>query len=78
MGVGGFGKRLDWEQVVAYDAILSVMKTPVGVAPSHDHRGKMPLPQKKLNFIGKPTSALRFINSNMSGLLIKHFRAFRS
>jgi hypothetical protein len=44
---GGFGKRLDWEQVVARDAILSVMKTRVGVASSHDHRGKMPLPQKK-------------------------------
>jgi hypothetical protein len=23
------------------------MKAPVGVASSHDHRGKMPLPQKK-------------------------------
>jgi hypothetical protein len=53
------------------------MKTPVGVASSHDHRGKMPLPQKKLNFIGKPTSALRFINSNTSGLLIKNFSVFR-
>jgi len=30
------------------------------VASSHDHRGKMPLPQKN-NFIGSPISALRFI-----------------
>jgi hypothetical protein len=33
----------------------------VGVASSHDHRGKMPLPQKKFNFIGSRTSALRFV-----------------
>jgi hypothetical protein len=46
-GLGAFGKRLQWKQVVARDAILSVMKAPVGVASSHDHRGKMPLPQKK-------------------------------
>jgi len=32
---------------VARDAILSAMKAPVGVASSHDHRGKMPLPRKK-------------------------------
>jgi hypothetical protein len=32
---------------MARDAILSVMKDPVGVASSHDHRGKMPLPLKK-------------------------------
>jgi len=32
---------------VARDAILSAMKAPVGVAYSHDHRGKMPLPRKK-------------------------------
>jgi len=29
------------------------MKAPVGVASSHDHRGKMPLPQKKLDFSGR-------------------------
>jgi hypothetical protein len=45
--LGEFGKRLAWKQVVARDAILLVMKAPVGVASSHDHRGKMPLPQKK-------------------------------
>jgi hypothetical protein len=54
-------------QVVARDAILSVMRDSVGVASSHDHRGKMPLPQRKeLNFSGSPTSALRFISSSTS------------
>jgi hypothetical protein len=39
---------------MARDAILSVMKVPVGVASSHDDRGKMPLPQKKTQLQWKP------------------------
>jgi hypothetical protein len=33
-----------------------VMKAPVGVASSHDRRGKMPLPQKKTQLHWKVTT----------------------
>jgi hypothetical protein len=48
---------------VVRDAILSVMKTPAGVASSHDiavRRGGLPQ-RKKFNFIGSPTFRLRRI-----------------
>ena len=45
-----------WKQVVAHGAILSAMKVPVGVASSHDHRGKMPLPQEKTRLQWKVTT----------------------
>jgi hypothetical protein len=34
--------------------------------------------RKKLTVSESPTSALRFINSNTSGLLIEHFSVFRA
>jgi len=47
--------RLQWKQVVARDAILSVIKAPVGVASSHDHRGppRRTPTEKRSNFIGR-------------------------
>jgi len=45
--------RFAWKQVIARDAIpFGNEDPPVGVASSHDHRRKMPLPQKKITLVG--------------------------
>ena len=59
---------------MARDAILSVMKDPVGVASSHDHRGKMPLPHPRTIGTGLGLPRCRAETRGLSPLPVHHGR----